>query len=30
MNKGLKRKNGPTNENTPKGKVGGGVGKKFK
>lgn len=28
-NKGLKRKNGPGNEGTPKGKVGGG-GKKFK
>jgi len=29
-NKGLKRKNGPANDTTPKGKAGGGSGRKFK
>jgi hypothetical protein len=29
-NKGLKRKNGPGNDSAPKGKVGGGSGKKFR
>ncbi|CAF1471501.1 unnamed protein product, partial [Adineta steineri] len=29
-NKGLKRKNGATNENTAKGKTSGGPGKKYK